>query len=81
MLQPRWHDKKENTKKHEGCESDEYVTHGLRAFDISIYLISRLKMGKIQPWATLSRGLSAAISTGMFLFFLLLAIDVSLHTL
>jgi len=73
--------KKENTKKREGGESDKYVTHSFRAFDISAYLISRLKMGKLQPWATLSRGLSAAISTGMFLFFLLLAINVSLYTL
>ena len=61
---------KENTKKHEGCEFDKYVTHGLRAFDIPVYLTSRLKMGKFQPWATLSQGLFAAISTGMFLFFL-----------
>jgi hypothetical protein len=72
---------KENTKKHEGCEFDEYIAQSLRAFSMPAYLISHLKMGKLYLWATVLRGLSAAISTGIFLLFLKLAITVLLCTL
>ncbi len=80
MLQSRWRCEKDSAKKHEGRESDEYVTHGPRALNTCVYLTSRLKMGRFQPWATLSLGLFAAISTGMFLLFLWLYI-ISVDTI